>query len=162
MNQGSSGGPGAILDQCKELNEGISQLTKKRETELVKARKALLDSSSGKEDQDSRQTLEYLEDEINTALRYLRDKFKRIKETPGSGDSRVHSQVENVSRNLKREIEQYQASQNDFGKQLKEQVRRRYEIANPDATSEELEQGVENVLAGNEQSFEVGIAPHRS
>jgi syntaxin 1B/2/3 len=40
---------------------------------------------------------------------------------------------------------------------LTEQVRRRYQIANPEATPEEVEQGVENVLAGTEQSFQVRI-----
>ncbi|OQD83141.1 hypothetical protein PENANT_c018G05660 [Penicillium antarcticum] len=155
MNQPSGGGPTAILNKCKELNEGIAELTTKRETQLAHAQKALLDSSTGKEDQASRQTLDYIEDEINTALRYLRDQFKRIKETPGSGDSRVSGQVENVSRNLRREIEQYQRTQSDFQKRLEEQVRRRYEIANPEATPEELEQGVQNVLMGQEQSFMV-------
>lgn len=158
INQASSGGPTGILNKCKELNEGIAELTKKRETQLVAAQKALLDSSTGKEDQASRQTLDYIEDEINTALRYLRDQFKRIKETPGSGDSRVQGQVENVSRNLRREIEQYQRTQSDFQKRLEEQVRRRYEIANPEATPEELEQGVQNVLMGQEQSFVVCFA----
>ncbi|KAJ5424517.1 hypothetical protein N7445_010490 [Penicillium cf. griseofulvum] len=134
INQASSGGPTSILNKCKEMNEGIAELTKKRETQLVAAQKALLDSSTGKEDQASRQTLDYIEDEINTALRYLRDQFKRIKETPGSGDSRVQGQVENVSRNLRREIEQYQRTQSDFQKRLEEQVRRRYEIANPEAS----------------------------
>ncbi|OGE49925.1 hypothetical protein PENARI_c019G12298 [Penicillium arizonense] len=155
VNQPSGGGPTAILNKCKELNEGIAELTTKRETQLAHAQKALLDSSTGKEDQASRQTLDYIEDEINTALRYLRDQFKRIKETPGSGDSRVSGQVENVSRNLRREIEQYQRTQTDFQKRLEEQVRRRYEIANPEATPEELEQGVQNVLMGQEQSFVV-------
>jgi syntaxin 1B/2/3 len=155
INQASSGGPTAILNKCKDMNESIAELTKKRETQLVAAQKALLDSSTGKEDQASRQTLDYIEDEINTALRYLRDQFKRIKETPGSGDSRVQGQVENVSRNLRREIEQYQRTQGDFQKRLEEQVRRRYEIANPEASPEELEQGVQNVLMGQEQSFVV-------
>lgn len=155
INQGSSGGPTAILNKCKEINEGITELTRKREGQLVSAQKALLDSSTGKEDQSSRQTLDYIEDEINTALRYLRDQFKRVKETPGSGDSRVQGQVENVSRNLRREIESYQRTQSDFQKRLEEQVRRRYEIANPEATPEELEQGVQNVLMGQEQSFVV-------
>lgn len=154
MQQGG-GGPTAILNKCKEMNDAINELRTKREGQLVSAQNALLDSSTGKEDQEARQTVDYVEDEINTALRYLRDQFKRIKETPGSGDSRVAGQVENVNRNLRREIEQYQRTQSDFQKRLEEQVRRRYEIANPEATPEELEQGVQLVLAGQEQSFAV-------
>lgn len=155
----SGGGPTAILNKCKEMNDAITELRTKREGQLVAAQNALLDSSTGKEDQSARQNVDYIEDEINTALRYLRDQFKRIKETPGSGDSRVSGQVENVNRNLRREIEQYQRTQSDFQKRLEEQVRRRYEIANPEATPEELEQGVQLVLAGQEQSFAVCLEP---
>lgn len=155
-NMQQNGGPTVILNKCKEMNDAINELRTKREGQLTAAQNALLDSSTGKEDQAARQTVDYIEDEINTALRYLRDQFKRIKETPGSGDPRVSGQVENVNRNLRREIEQYQRSQSDFRKRLEEQVRRRYEIANPEATPEELEQGVQNVLAGQEQTFMVG------
>ncbi|KAJ5273789.1 hypothetical protein N7478_008914 [Penicillium angulare] len=154
-NLPQGGGPSAILNKCKEMNEAIHELKTKREGQLVSAQNALLDSSTGKEDQAARQNVDYIEDEINTALRYMRDQFKRIKETPGSGDSRVAGQVENVNRNLRREIEQYQRTQADFQKRLEEQVRRRYEIANPEATPEELEEGVQLVLAGQEQSFAV-------
>jgi len=156
-NMQQSGGPSAILNKCRELNDAITELRTKREGQLATAQSSLLDSATGKEDQIARQNVDYIEDEINTALRYLRDQFKRIKETPGSGDQRVSGQVENVNRNLRREIEQYQRTQSDFRKRLEEQVRRRYEIANPEATPEELEQGVQNVLAGQEQAFMVGL-----
>jgi syntaxin 1B/2/3 len=115
----------------------------------------LLDSSTGKEDQASRQTLDYIEDEINNGFRYLRDLLKKVKQTPGSGDTRVQTQIDVTSRNLRREIEQYQRAQSDFQKRLREQVRRRYEIANPEASPAEIEQGVDNVLMGQEQSFQV-------
>lgn len=154
-NMQQTGGPTVILNKCREMSDAINELRNKREGQLAAAQNALLDSSTGKEDQAARQSVDYIEDEINTALRYLRDQFKRIKETPGSGDPRVSGQVENVNRNLRREIEQYQRTQSDFRKRLEEQIRRRYEIANPEATPEELEQGVQNVMAGQEQTFMV-------
>lgn len=154
-NMQQTGGPTVILNKCREMGDAINELRNKREGQLAAAQNALLDSSTGKEDQAARQSVDYIEDEINTALRYLRDQFKRIKETPGSGDPRVSGQVENVNRNLRREIEQYQRTQSDFRKRLEEQIRRRYEIANPEATPEELEQGVQNVMAGQEQAFMV-------
>ncbi|KAE8355680.1 t-SNARE [Aspergillus coremiiformis] len=147
--------PTSLLNKCREINDGIADIRAKREGQLAAAQNALLDSSTGKEDQVSRQTLDYIEDEINNGFRYLRDLLKKIKQTPGSGDSRVQTQVDVTSRNLRREIEQYQRAQSDFQKRLREQVRRRYEIANPDATPEELEQGVDNVLMGQEQSFQL-------
>ncbi|EAU30829.1 predicted protein [Aspergillus terreus NIH2624] len=147
--------PGTLLNKCREINEGIRDITAKREGQLVAAQNALLDSSTGKEDQVARQTLDYIEDEINNGFRYLRDQMKKIKDTPGSGDNRVQTQVDVTSRNLRREIEHYQRAQKDFRERLRDQVRRRYEIANPEATSEEIEQGVDNVLLGQEQSFQV-------
>lgn len=156
MNNGAqAGGPTAILNKCKEINEGINDMRSKRESQLAAAQNALLDSSTGKEDQATRQALDYIEDEINNGFRYLRDSLKKVKQTPGSGDARVQSQIDLTSRNLRREIEQYQKAQSEFQKRLREQVRRRYEIANPNATPEELDQGVENVLMGQEQSFQV-------
>jgi len=156
MNQVQpGGGTTGILNKCKEINDGIGDLRSKREGQLSAAQNALLDSSTEKEDQTARQTLDYIEDEINNGFRYLRDLLKRIKQTPGSGDARVQTQIDVTSRNLRREIEQYQRAQSDFQKRLREQVRRRYEIANPEATPEELDQGVDNVLMGQEQSFQV-------
>ncbi|EAW10970.1 syntaxin [Aspergillus clavatus NRRL 1] len=155
MGEGQPSGPTAMLNKCKEINDGIADLRAKREGQLAAAQNALLDSSTGKEDQASRQTLDYIEDEINNGFRYLRDLLKKIKQTPGSGDTRVQTQIDVTSRNLRREIEQYQRAQSDFQKRLREQVRRRYEIANPGLSPEEVEQGVENVLVGQEQSFQV-------
>lgn len=152
-------GPTAILNKCKEINDGIQDLRSKRESQLAAAQNALLDSSTVRDDQSSRQTLDYIEDEVNTGFRYLRDLLKNAKQTPGSGDPRVQTQIDVTSKNLRREIEQYQRAQLDFQKRLREQVRRRYEISNPEATPEELDQGVENVLAGQEQSFQVGLLP---
>lgn len=154
-NQQSGGGVTGILNKCKEINDGVSDLRTKREGQLSAAQNALLDSSTDKEDQHSRQTLDYIEDEINNGFRYLRDLLKRMKQTPGSGDARAQKQIDVTSRNLQREIEQYQRAQSDFQKRLREQVRRRYEIANPEATAADIDQGVENVLMGQEQSFQV-------
>jgi syntaxin 1B/2/3 len=153
--QGALTGPTAILNKCKEINDGIQDLRVKREGQLALAQSALLGSSTGKEDQSARQTLDYIEDEINNTFRYLRDLMKKIKQTPGSGDSRVQTQIDVTSRNLRREIEFYQKSQSEFQRKLKEDVRRRYEMANPNATPDQIEQGVQNVLLGQEQTFQV-------
>jgi syntaxin 1B/2/3 len=148
-------GPTAILNKCKEINDGIQDLRTKREGQLALAQNALLDSSTGKEDTVARQNLDYIEDEINNTFRYLRDLMKKIKQTPGSGDSRVQTQIDVTSRNLQKEIQEYQKAQSNFQKHLREQVRRRYEIANPNATPEQIDMGVQNVLAGQEQTFQV-------
>jgi len=111
-------GPTAILNKCKEINNGIQELRAKRESQLAAAQNALLDSSTGKEDQATRQTLDYIEDEINRTFRYLRDLLQKVKNTPGSGDARVQTQIDVTSKNLQREIQQYQKTQSDFQKRL--------------------------------------------
>lgn len=153
--QNGQSGPTTILNKCKEINDGIQDLKAKREGKLAVAQNALLDSSTGKEDQSARQNLDYIEDDINTTFRYLRDLLKKIKQTPGSGDSRVQTQINVTSRNLQREIELYQKAQSEFQRKLRDQVRRRYEIANPNATPEQIDQGIQNVLLGQEQTFQV-------
>lgn len=155
MAANPSGGPTAILNQCRQINDAIGELKAKREGQLLAAQNALLDSSTAKEDQTTRQTLDYIEDELNTGFRGLRDSLRKVKQTPGSGDSRVQPQIEMASKNLRAEISQYQKAQSDFQNRLKEQVRRRYMVANPEATPEELESGVESVLAGQMQAFQV-------
>ena len=137
------------------MNDSIQDLKVKRESQLASAQNALLDSSTGKEDQSARQTLDYIEDDINNTFRHLRDQMKRIKQTPGSGDSRVQTQIDVTSRKLRKEIELYQKAQSEFQRKLRDQVRRRYEIANPNASPEQIDQGVQNVLLGQEQTFQV-------
>lgn len=155
VEMGQANNTGSILNKCTEINDGLRELRSKREGRLAQAQHELLDSSTGKEDQAARQNLDYVEDDINNTFRYLRDLLKKIKQTPGSGDSRVQTQIDVTSRNLRKEIEQYQKAQSEFQKRLQEQVRRRYEIANPDATPDQVEQGVQAVLLGQEQSFQV-------
>jgi syntaxin 1B/2/3 len=155
IEMGQANNTTSILNKCTEINDGLRELRNKREGRLAQAQHELLDSSTGKEDQAARQNLDYVEDDINNTFRYLRDLLKKIKQTPGSGDSRVQTQIDVTSRNLRKEIEQYQKAQSEFQKRLQEQVRRRYEIANPDATPDQVDQGVQAVLLGQEQSFQV-------
>lgn len=151
---GQVGDPTVILKECKDLGDAIDGLKGKR-AQLSAAQKALLDSSTGKEDQSTRQAVDYIEDEINNEFRALRDRLQRIKQTPGSGDAMVQPQISLISRKLRTEIQGYQKVQSEFQRSLREQVRRRYEIANPNLPPEELERGVENVLLGQEQSFQI-------
>ncbi|KAL2843765.1 t-SNARE [Aspergillus pseudodeflectus] len=147
--------PTSLLNRCRDINEGIRELKGKRESQLAAIQLAYLDSNTERDDQTIRQQLEYVEDEITRAFTKLKDDLKRIKATPGSNATHVQNQLDVTGRNLRTEIENYHKSQSDFKKRLTEQVRRRYQIANPEATPEEVEQGVENVLAGTEQSFQV-------
>lgn len=152
----------ALLTKINELKQGIEDVKRKRTTQLRAAQTALLESNTSKEDQVTRQNVDYVEDEINTALRYLRDQMKRIAETPGCGSPGPAEHYTIAKRSLQDEITAYQGDQSNFHKRLEEQVRRRYQMANPEASPDELEAGVQAVMQGQEQAFMVCWKPFNS
>ncbi|KAJ5890420.1 uncharacterized protein N7473_006648 [Penicillium subrubescens] len=143
----------ALLTRINELKQGIEDVKRKRTTQLRAAQAALLESNTAKEDQVTRQNVDYIEDEINTALRYLRDQLKRIADTPGCGTAGPAEHYTIAKKGLQDEITAYQGDQSNFHKRLEEQVRRRYQMANPEATPDQLEAGVQAVMQGQEQAF---------
>ncbi|KAL2827679.1 hypothetical protein BJY01DRAFT_255622 [Aspergillus pseudoustus] len=147
--------PTALLNRCREINDGIREVRSKREGQLAAAQNALLESQTGRDDEAARQALDYIQEEIKAATHKLKDDLQRVKSTPGSNATHVQNQIDVTSRNLRTEIEAYIKEQSAVQKRLTEQVRRRYQMSNPNATPEEVEQGVENVLAGTEQSFQI-------
>ncbi|KAJ0417144.1 hypothetical protein BJY00DRAFT_316101 [Aspergillus carlsbadensis] len=147
--------PTSLLNRCRDVNEGIRELKAKTDSQLAAVQNAYLDSNTERDDQIARQQLDYVEDEIKRGYSKLTDDLKRVKASPGSNATHVQNQIDVTGRNLRNAIDEYGRFQLDFQRRLKEQVRRRYQIANPDASPEEIDQGVENVLAGTEQSFQV-------
>ncbi|KAL2816286.1 t-SNARE [Aspergillus granulosus] len=150
--------PTALLNRCRDINDGIRENKAKREGQLAVAQNALLESNSGRDDEAARQQLDYIQEEINNNFRKLKEDLQRIKSTPGSNASHVQNQIDVTGRNLTNELQVYMKTQSDFQKRLREQVARRYQMANPEATPAEVEQGVESILAGTEQTFMVSGA----
>jgi syntaxin 1B/2/3 len=139
-------------------------LRQKRERQLHAAQQAVLDSTNSATDQQTRRNLDNVESEITAALRQTRDMVADLKHKLRSnpdGSAAVHTQVGLLGRNLQEEVEQMRKSQMVFDRTLREQVRRRYEIANPDATAEEIDSGVEGVISGQAQAFQVLITDYR-
>ncbi|KAL4919079.1 t-SNARE [Aspergillus aurantiobrunneus] len=145
--------PNYLLSEIQKIKEGVATLRDLRGNRLRGTQAALLQSSSIAEDQTNRGALDDVERDIKTTYRKLTDDIGRIKKTPGSGN--VQSQLEVQSRAIRTEFEEYQKSQMEFQRQLKEQVRRQYRMVHPELTDEEVDQGVGQVLAGNEQTFQV-------
>ncbi|KAI9376471.1 t-SNARE [Aspergillus egyptiacus] len=147
-----------LLSRVKGVSDGINNLKAKRDGQLAAAQNAMLESNTGREDHAAREYLETIQDELYQDYRALTEELRRIKGTPGADDAKIKPQIGSTDRKLRSEMEQYQKSQSEFSRRLKEQVRRRYQIANPEASPEEIDQGVEGVLAGTEQSFQVAGA----
>ncbi|KAL4869612.1 hypothetical protein BDV12DRAFT_167697 [Aspergillus spectabilis] len=150
--------PLILLDSCKRLNEELKQLKNKRETTLAAAQNAVLQSNNSSEDKAANDQLENIKAELNNAFLKLKEDFAKIKNTPGSGDSSVQNQIEHQGRRLAGEIQEFQNSMKEFRQRLREQLRRRIQIAEPDATPEQVEESLENVLSGSAQVFQVSGA----
>ncbi|KAL5332302.1 SNARE domain protein [Aspergillus crustosus] len=144
-----------FLDNLKSLSEDIDALARERETHLAAAQNAVLQSNNSTEDKTSKERLDRSQEEITAAYHALSDRFAKLKNTPGSGDTRVQSQFRFQGNRLKAEVESYQKSQKEFRGRLEEQVRRRAHIAYPDASQEDIDEAVRNVTSGTEQSFQV-------
>ncbi|KAL4982622.1 t-SNARE [Aspergillus falconensis] len=145
--------PNTLLNEIQKIKDGLSTLRNLRENRLAIAQNALLESNSPREDDTARQALDEIQEEISSGYQKLNEDITRVKKTPGSAN--VQSQLEVQGRAIRNEFEQYQKSQVSFQKRLKEQVRRRVQLNNNDASPEEIDQTVEAVLAGREQTFQV-------
>lgn len=84
-----------------------------------------------------------------------RNMLAELKREANPDDQRVQAQIQYISEKIRQDIEAYRMLQSEFDRQMRSQVRRRYQIAREDATPEELDQGVENVIMGQEQVFSV-------
>jgi syntaxin 1B/2/3 len=145
--------PNSLFNDVQKIKEGIATLRNLRENRLAVAQNALLESNSPREDDTARQALNEIQDEISIGYQKLNEDIARVKKTPGSAN--VQSQLEVQGRAIRNEFEQFQKSQVSFQKRLKEQVRRRVQLNNSEASPEEIDQTVEAVLAGREQTFQV-------
>ncbi|KAL4736794.1 t-SNARE [Aspergillus similis] len=148
--------PNSLFNDVQKIKEGIATLRNLRENRLAVAQNALLESNSPREDDTARQALNEIQDEISNGYQKLNEDIARVKKTPGSAN--VQSQLEVQGRAIRSEFEQFQKSQVSFQKRLKEQVRRRVQLNNSEASPEEIDQTVEAVLAGREQTFQVAGA----
>jgi syntaxin 1B/2/3 len=143
------------LTKRREIEEQLSHVATKQ-AQLRPAQQALLDSTTSTEDYQYRLRVESFENEIMDYFGRARNILADLKREANPDDQRVQTQIQHISDKIRQDIEAYRISQSDFDRQMRAQVRRRYEIAHEDATQEEIDQGVENVILGQEQVFGVG------
>lgn len=148
--------PNTLLNEIQKIKEGIATLQDLREGRLSVAQHSLLQSNSPREDETARHALNEAQREISSGYVKLKDDMTRIKKTPGSGN--VQTQLEVQTRAIRKEFEDFQKSQTDYTRRLKEQVRRRVQVSmDQDAPPEEVDRAVDAVLAGHEQTFQVRL-----
>lgn len=143
-----------VLSKRRKIDQELSQVKRKQE-QLQPIQQALLDSTTSRDDHTSRAQVDSLESEITECFRRARSLATDAKRESNMSNPRVHEQLTYMSENIRRHIEEYRRVQRAFATQLETQVRRRYGLIHPKASEEDIENGVQNILYGDEQAFRV-------
>ncbi|KAJ5110037.1 SNARE domain protein [Penicillium argentinense] len=144
----------AVFEKRRLINDELT-IIKQNQDYLRPAQQAVLDATTSTEDFIANQRMSTLDSDISESFKQIRGLIAELKAIPNSSDPRVQEQINIISQNVKVQMNEYRKEQLDFEKKLRSQVRRRYEISRPEATPEEIDAGVENVIAGGEQIFMV-------
>ncbi|KAF7591832.1 Plasma membrane t-SNARE, secretory vesicle fusion [Aspergillus hancockii] len=150
-----------VLTKRQDITHELNHLQNLRESNLHSAQQALLNSCTVTDDQSARRHLEDVEASINETLHHIRNLVDDLKHLADPSDPRVLAQIDAAKNQVQQAIQEYYKSQREFERSLRDQVWRRYEIANPDATAEEVEEGVQEVLVGRQVVFQVQGARSR-
>lgn len=142
------------LERRGQINQALSKVQFQRE-QLFPIQQALLSSTSSAEDRHLRNRIDSAEEEITNSFQYVRTLLDSMKRDLDMTKPNNQSQVKIIGDQIRATVEEYRRAQRVFSEQLEAQVQRRYEIAHPEATEEEVREGVESVLYGNAQAFEV-------
>lgn len=145
------------LAKRREIESQLSHVATKQ-AELRPAQQALLDSTTSTEDYQDRLKIESIGSEIMDYFSRARNTLAELKREANPDDQRVQTQIQYISDKIRQDIEGYRILQSAFDRQMRSQVRRRYEIVHEDATPQEVDQGVENVILGQEQVFSVRLS----
>ncbi|KAG5296507.1 syntaxin family protein [Histoplasma capsulatum G186AR] len=133
----------AILNQCKDIEQGIDEVERYIEQIQGLYRRLLTDADPTRENA-IRSQADGLANDAKRLYQNLVQRLKGIKQTPGSGESINSAQIGRVERKLKSAITNFHAVQSDFRKDLEAQMARQYRIVRPDATDEEVKEAVQD------------------
>lgn len=151
-----TGAMSAALQKRGQINQELSKIDYQRQ-QLLPIQQALLGSTSSTEDRHLRNQVDSAEQEITNSFQYVRTLLDSMKRELDMTNSTSQNQVKIIGDKIRSSVEDYRRAQRTFSAQLESQVQRRFEIAHPDATEEEVREGVDNVLYGDAQAFEVSF-----
>ncbi|GAB5586212.1 hypothetical protein Unana1_01112 [Umbelopsis nana] len=135
-----------LQDIIKGINENISRLRGLQQN--------YLNASEESQQARLRSQLDGLNEDTNQMIRTVRERVKAIEPTPRHPDLGIRkNQFANVSKSFMDSIERYRGLEIDFQKQEAKQLERQIKIANPDATSEEIDRAVHDAQTGSRPVF---------
>ncbi|OAA73860.1 syntaxin [Cordyceps fumosorosea ARSEF 2679] len=152
QNAGSMAGNdgNAILNECRDIDTGISQIERNLEQLRMLQQRTLDDADSSSSSAANRQ-LDALSSETMAQYRELTERVRTVKSSPEANTPKNKPQVGRVDRRLKQAIQQYQQVESGFRKRTQDQMARQYRIVRPDASEQEVRAAVEDT--SNTQVF---------
>jgi hypothetical protein len=156
MNQGN---PNAIRNECRDIDQGIDQISRNLDRLRLLQEKSL-DDLSGSAGTATNRELDALSSETMTMYRNFASRIKNIKSQAESGSPTNAPQVGKTDRKLKAAINQYQTVEREFRKKLQSQMARQYRIVRPDASDAEVREAVEDT--SSQQIFSQAVCVESS
>ncbi|KAM3078266.1 hypothetical protein ACMFMF_004670 [Clarireedia jacksonii] len=137
----------AILNECREVNRGISGIQDNL-NELKMLQRSVINST---EPSALYREIDGLSSKTMATYRELTLRVRKLKSNPDSGNSMTASQVGKLGRDLKAALTDYQKVESAFRKDLQEQMARQYKIVHPEVSDEEARNATADL--DNQQIF---------
>jgi len=144
------GDPNAILNELRQIDQGIDSIRGQLQT-LASLHQRSLDDPDSSANSRVNQEVDTIASDTMTMYRNFAGRIKSIKQQPESGSPRNAPQLGKVDRRLKEAIREYQSMDSAYRKKLQEQMARQYRIVRPDASEAEVRAAVEDT--SNQQVF---------
>lgn len=143
----SQGDPNAILNECRDIDQGIDEIERNLNQLRMLQDRALNDADTSASSATSRQ-LDALSSETMAMYRSLTDRVRTVKSSRESREPKNAPQVGRVDRRLKQAIQNYQQVESAFRKKTQDQMARQYRIVRPEASDQEVRSAVEDSAQG--------------
>lgn len=147
--------PNAILNQCRDIDNGINTV-ESYISEIDTLHRRLLSDVDPARENAIRAEADEMATQTKNLYRNLIERMKTIKRMPDAGSPRNAPQIGKVERRLKAAVEQYQQVQTSFRKESETQMARQYRIVRPDATEAEVQEAVRD--SSNQQIFSQAVS----
>ncbi|KAK7914252.1 t-SNARE [Apiospora marii] len=137
------GDPNAILNECRDINNGIDKIEANLRQMAMLQQRSLSDADTSSGSHTNRE-LDSLSTDTMAQYRSLTERVRMAKSNPESKSAKNNPQVTKTDRRLKSAINAYQTNESEFRKKTQDQVARQYRIVNPEASEGEIREAVQD------------------
>ncbi|KAK6860531.1 t-SNARE [Apiospora arundinis] len=137
------GDPNAILNECRDINQGIDKIEANLKQMAMLQQRSLSDADTSSGSHTNRE-LDSLSTDTMAQYRSLTERVRQVKSNKESNSAKNNPQVTKTDRRLKSAINAYQTNESEFRKKTQDQVARQYRIVNPEASEGEIRDAVQD------------------